>query len=86
MNKAEGMIYSKMRGENMKDNIALIGFMGSGKTTIGRLLAKALDMKYIDIDREIERIEKRPVTEIYKEKGEDYKYRWNYLYGSPRKK
>lgn len=31
MNKAEGMIYSKMRGENMKDNIALIGFMGSGK-------------------------------------------------------
>lgn len=42
------------------------------KTTIGRLLAKALDMKYIDIDREIERIEKRPVTEIYKEKGEDY--------------
>ncbi len=72
MNKAEGMIYSKMRGENMKDNIALIGFMGSGKTTIGRLLAKALDMKYIDIDREIERIEKRPVTEIYKEKGEDY--------------
>ena len=72
MNKAEGMIYSKMRGENMKDNIALIGFMGRGKTTIGRLLAKALDMKYIDIDREIERIEKRPVTEIYKEKGEDY--------------
>ena len=45
--------------------------MGSGKTTIGRLRRK-LFMKYIDIDREIERIEKRPVTEIYKEKGEDY--------------
>ncbi|MEG0584139.1 MAG: shikimate kinase, partial [Cetobacterium sp.] len=37
----------------MKDNIALIGFMGSGKTTVGRILAKYLDMKFIDIDKAI---------------------------------
>ena len=30
----------------MKDNIALIGFMGSGKTTVGKLLAKTMEMKY----------------------------------------
>ena len=30
----------------MKDNIALIGFMGSGKTTVGKFLAKTVDMKF----------------------------------------
>lgn len=56
----------------MKDNIALIGFMGSGKTTIGRLLAKALDMKYIDIDKEAMRIENRTINEIFEQEGESY--------------
>ena len=35
----------------MKDNIALIGFMGSGKTTGGKALAKLMDMKFVDIDK-----------------------------------
>lgn len=56
----------------MKDNIALIGFMGSGKTTIGKLLAKALDMKHIDIDKEIIRIENRSINEIFETDGESY--------------
>lgn len=56
----------------MKDNIALIGFMGSGKTTIGKLLAKALDMKHIDIDKEIIRIENRTIAEIFEQDGESY--------------
>lgn len=43
----------------MKDNIALIGFMGSGKSTIGRVLAKYLDMKFIDIDKMISAREKK---------------------------
>ena len=35
----------------MKDNIALIGFMGSGKTTVGKIIAKTMDMKFVDIDK-----------------------------------
>ena len=56
----------------MKANIALIGFMGSGKTTIGRILARSLDMKFIDIDRCISMREKRTIPEIFEEHGEKY--------------
>lgn len=56
----------------MKDNIALIGFMGSGKTTVGRVLAKYLDMKFIDIDKLIAAREKKTIPEIFEEKGEAY--------------
>lgn len=56
----------------MKDNIALIGFMGSGKTTIGKILAKYLDMKFIDIDKMISAREKKSIPEIFEEKGEQY--------------
>ena len=56
----------------MKDNIALIGFMGSGKSTIGRILAKYMDMKFIDIDKLIAAREKKTIPEIFSEKGEQY--------------
>ena len=53
----------------MKDNIALIGFMGSGKSTIGRVLAKYLDMKFIDIDKMISAREKKKTPKNFGEKG-----------------
>lgn len=56
----------------MKENIALIGFMGSGKTTIGRQLAKVLEMKFIDIDKMISMRERKSIPEIFQEKGERY--------------
>lgn len=56
----------------MKDNIALIGFMGSGKTKVGKILAKNLDMKFVDIDRAISIREKKSIPEIFEEKGEAY--------------
>ena len=56
----------------MKDNIALIGFMGSGKTTVGKALAKLMEMKFVDIDRIIAASEKKSITEIFEEKGQIY--------------
>ncbi|WP_085991385.1 shikimate kinase [Oceanobacillus senegalensis] len=51
-------------------SIVLIGFMGVGKTTIGRELAKKLNRKFIDIDSVIEKEFNMPTTEIFKIYGE----------------
>ena len=56
----------------MKDNITLIGFMGSGKTTIGKAWAKLMEMKFVDIDKVIEAHEKKSVAKIFEEKGQIY--------------
>jgi len=50
--------------------IYLIGFMGAGKTTVGRSLAKRLGWKFIDLDEEIERNQGRAISEIFHEHGE----------------
>ena len=44
--------------------------MGSWKSTVGRSLAKAMDMEFVDIDDEIEEITKMKISEIFKEFGE----------------
>jgi len=53
-------------------NIALIGFMGSGKTTVGRLLAIKLGMKFIDLDEVIKDRLGMEITEIFSNYGESY--------------
>ena len=45
--------------------------MGSGKTTIGRKLAKKLDFQFIDVDHFIENRQRKTINEIFSEKGED---------------
>jgi shikimate kinase len=50
--------------------IYLIGFMGAGKTAVGRRLAKKLGWKFIDLDEEIERDEHRAIADIFRENGE----------------
>jgi len=52
------------------DNIILIGFMGSGKTEVGRLLAKDLKLKYVDTDALIEAEQHRSINEIFEKNGE----------------
>lgn len=54
------------------DNISLIGFMGSGKTTVGKILAGKLNFLFIDIDRIIEIAEGKNINDIFRENGEKY--------------
>jgi shikimate kinase len=53
-------------------SIILIGLMGTGKTTVGRILAREMRAVHIDSDSEIERIESMTVSQIFAEKGEQY--------------
>ena len=52
--------------------IYLIGFMGCGKSTMGKKLAEKLGCSFIDIDKRIEAIEGGSVAEVFKLRGEDY--------------
>ncbi|MDR6560301.1 MULTISPECIES: shikimate kinase [Arcicella] len=53
-------------------NIFLIGMPSSGKSTLGRHLAKRLDFQFVDMDELIEKQELMTIPEIFKYKGEDY--------------
>lgn len=53
-------------------NIVLIGFMGTGKSAVGRKLAKKLGMRYLDTDQMIEEREGCRIFKIFQEKGEEY--------------
>jgi len=52
------------------DRIVLTGFMGSGKTSVGRVLAERLGWRFLDLDAEIERRDGRTVPEIFSASGE----------------
>ena len=53
-------------------NLVLVGMMGSGKSSIGKLLSKKLEFEFIDTDNKIEEIEKKSISEIFKLNGEKY--------------
>lgn len=55
----------------MKSNLVLIGFMGCGKSTVAKILEKSLEMKLIDIDKEVEIQEKCSIRNIFEKKGEE---------------
>jgi shikimate kinase len=56
---------------HLNKNIVLTGMMGSGKTTIGKLLSEKLGMNFIDMDEYIEKFSGSTIKDIFK-KGEDY--------------
>ena len=54
------------------DKVYLVGFMGAGKTSVGRALARRLDWRFADIDELIEQRERSSVSEIFAKHGEPY--------------
>jgi len=55
-----------------KKNLVLIGMMGSGKSTIGFLISKRLNIKFIDIDNVLENDSKMKIPEIFEKRGEKF--------------
>ncbi|OUQ89598.1 shikimate kinase [Brevibacillus brevis] len=53
-------------------NLVLVGFMGTGKTTVGAALAASLEMKHTDLDDAIVEWEGRSIPEIFTDQGEAY--------------
>ena len=56
----------------LSQSIVLVGLMGCGKSSIGKRLAKRLDVKFIDTDNAIEAAAGCTITQIFKSKGEAY--------------
>ncbi len=56
----------------MKKNLVLLGMMAVGKTTLGKIVAKKQELKFIDIDASIEKKNSMTINEIFKKKGEKF--------------
>lgn len=52
--------------------ISLLGYMGCGKTHVSKLLSEKLDFEYVDLDAEISKKNRMPVSDIFEKKGEIY--------------
>ncbi|WGD34103.1 shikimate kinase [Olleya sp. YS] len=61
-------------------NLVLVGYMASGKSTIGKKLAKIMDYEFIDLDEYIETKENLSVSQIFKTKGEIHFRKLEQLY------
>lgn len=54
------------------ERIVLVGFMGAGKTTVGRLVAQRLHWRFVDLDDRICQRERREIADIFRDSGEAY--------------
>ncbi|MDB4613082.1 shikimate kinase [Candidatus Pelagibacter sp.] len=55
-----------------KENLVFLGMMGSGKSSIGYIVAKKLGLDFVDVDKEIEKELGLSISKIFETKGEDY--------------
>jgi shikimate kinase len=53
-------------------NVAIVGYMGSGKSTLGRSLARKLGWEFVDLDRAVVKEAGRTIPEIFEHSGEEY--------------
>ena len=56
----------------MKKNLVLLGMMGVGKTTLGKIVAKKQDLEFVDTDKNIENKCSMKISEIFNKKGEKF--------------
>jgi shikimate kinase len=56
----------------VRKNLVLVGMMGVGKTTLGKIVSKMTDLKFIDTDANIEKNCLMKISEIFKRKGEEF--------------
>ena len=56
----------------MKKNLVLLGMMGAGKTTLGKIVSKKINFKFIDTDANIEKKCEMQIPQIFKKRGEDF--------------
>jgi shikimate kinase/3-dehydroquinate synthase len=68
---SDSTLYGLEEFSTKKTKIVLTGFMGTGKTTVGKLLADYLNYRFIDTDELIETHNKRSISDIFQELGED---------------
>ncbi len=61
-------MHIKLKGS---PGIFIVGFMGCGKSTVGRALSKKMGWTFVDLDDEIERIAGKPIPTIFDDQGED---------------
>ena len=57
---------------NSKENLVFLGMMGSGKSSIGLLVSKKLNLEFIDVDNEIEKKVGKKISKIFEKEGEKY--------------
>ena len=60
------------RSKVLAENLSLIGFMGSGKSTVGPLVALSLGMTFIELDMEVERMAGSKIPDIFEKHGEPF--------------
>ncbi len=60
------------QNHDIPENIVLVGFMGSGKSTVGRMLARRLGFRFLDTDKLVEERERASIPEIFESHGEAY--------------
>ncbi len=58
--------------QNLSTRIFLIGYMGAGKSTIGKALAETLSYDFLDTDKAIEELSGQSISELFQEKGEPH--------------
>ena len=68
----ESLEFKNKLKELKKNNIAIIGHMGAGKSIVAKMIAKKIDFQHIDSDYEITRFAMKSINKIFQEKGEEY--------------